>query len=122
MQRNVLPSNAKMAPANFAFLDEPGSNVFGRINADRETDALGRENHRRIYPNNFAARINQRTTRITRVERRVGLHNVVNQPACPGAKGPAQGTDHTGGHRALEPVRIANRDGYLAYPDGFGFA
>ena len=48
------------------------------------------------------------------IERRVGLEHVVDQPARAGPERSAQGADDAGGDRALEAVRVADRQGELA--------
>ena len=56
----------------------------------------------------------QRPARVARVQRRVGLDDVVDQPPRLRAQRAAERADHAGGHRAFEAVRVADGDGELA--------
>ena len=84
--------------------------------------SLRRQNHRRVHADDFAARIDQRPAGIARVQRRVGLDDVVHQPARTGPERPAQRADHARRHGVLEAVRIADGDGQLAHPQLVGIA
>src|ERR1051326_8890732 len=46
MQRHILYAHTNMAPADFAFLDQPTGDVFGGVYADGKAETLCRENHR----------------------------------------------------------------------------
>src|SRR5204863_4356700 len=75
----------------------------------------------------LAKGVHQRAARVAGVERRVGLDDVVDQPAARAAQRPTQRADDPRGYRALETVRIADGDGDLprayrrriAQDDGF---
>ena len=86
MQGNVLPSHADVTAPDLAVLDEASGDELRRINPYGEADALRRQDHRRIYADDIPARRDQRTPRVAWVERGVGLDNVVDEPAGPGAK------------------------------------
>ena len=55
-----------------------------------------------LTPITSPPRIVQRTAGIAGIQGRVGLHDIVNQPAGLRAKGTAQGADHSGGHCVVE--------------------
>ena len=59
----------------------------------------------------------QRAAGIARVERRVGLHDVVDQPAGLGAQRAAERAHHAGGDRGLETVGVADGHRDLAGAD-----
>ena len=63
-----------------------------------------------LIADHFAARRHERTAGVAGIERRVGLDDVVHQPAGPRPQRSAQRADHAGGHRVLEAVRVADGD------------
>lgn len=81
VQRNVLPAHSDVAAPHFAVADQAPRDKRRRIDRDGEAQALRRQNHGRVNANHFAARIHQRPAGVPRVQRRVGLNDVVDQPA-----------------------------------------
>ncbi len=122
VQFHVLAAHADVAAPDFAVLDQPAGDVLGRVNRDGEADALRRQNHRAVHADDFAARIDQRPAGIARVQRRVGLDDVVHQPAGIRAQRPAQRAHHARRHGVLKAVRIADGDGELADAQALRFA
>ena len=113
-QGHGLDGDANAGTPHSAIADQAAGDKLGRVDRDREADPLCRQDHGRVDADDVAAGIDERTTRVARVQGRVGLEHVVNEPARPGAERSAQGTDNTGGHRALEAVRMANRQRELS--------
>src|SRR2546426_2117933 len=106
MKRHSLSPDSKITSANATVLDKPGGNKLRRVDRDRKANALRRKNHRRIDSDNIAARGNERASGVPWVESSVCLDDVVDQAARVGAERAPQSADHTGGHRALESVRV----------------
>src|SRR5437870_11210787 len=61
-KRNILSSQADVTPAHFTVPNETAGNKLGCIDRCGKADSLSWQNHRRVYPNHFAARINQRAS------------------------------------------------------------
>ena len=97
-------------PSRISFADHEA----GGVDRDREADALRRQDHRGVHADHPPARVDQRPARVARVERRVGLDDVVDQPPRLRAQRAAERADHAGRHRAVEAERVADRDGELA--------
>src|SRR5882672_2603077 len=77
---------------------------------DREADALARWIHGRVDPHYGAARIEQRSAGVPRVDGRIGLDEVVvSGTAARVDVPPPLEADDAGRHRAREPERIADR-------------
>src|SRR2546422_11635670 len=55
-ERNVLSRKADITAADFAVPHSTTGNELRRIDRSSKGDSLCRENHRRVNPNNFAAR------------------------------------------------------------------
>ncbi len=119
---NVLPTHTDEAAPDAAFFDEPAGDVLCGVNADGKADALGREDDGRIDPDHLAARVDKRAAGISRVQRGIGLQDIVNEPAGIGAKRAAESAHDPGGDGALKAVWVANGDGDLSYPGVFGFS
>src|SRR5438874_1798208 len=81
MQWRSLPSHADVTATDPPLLDQPAGNEFGGVARDRETNSLGRSNHRWVDSDHFARGIRQRTTGVSRIQRGVGLNDVVDQSA-----------------------------------------
>ena len=108
--RHVLPGDADVAAADAAVANQPRRDEPRGVARDREAQALRRQNHRRVDADHLAARRHQRTAGVAGVERRVGLDDVVHQPARPRAQRSAERADDAGGHRVVEAVRVADGD------------
>ena len=110
-----LPARADVTAPDDAVLDEPAGDVFGRVDGNGKAKPLRRQNHSGVHADDFAARIDERPAGIARIQRRVGLDDVVHEPARSGPERPAQRAHYARRHRVLEPVRIADGDGKLAH-------
>ena len=91
-QRDGLHRDADPAPADAAVADQAAGDELGRVDRDREADPLRRQDDRRVDADHLAPRVDQRAARVAGVQRRVGLEDVVDQPAGlrPGATGPGR--------------------------------
>ena len=114
--RHGLPADADVAAADPAVANQPRRDEPRRVARDREAQALRRQNHRGVDADHFAARRDERTAGVAGVERRVGLDDVVHQPARSRAQRAAERADDAGRHRVMEAVRVADRDRDLPHP------
>ena len=84
------------------------------VGGDRKADALRAHDHGGVDADHFARRRHQRPARIARVERRVGLHHVLDHPPGARLQRASERRDDARGHRRVEAERIADRDCDLA--------
>src|SRR5262249_4688226 len=87
---------------------------LGEVDGNRETNAdraTAAAQDRGVDADDLAARVDERATAVARVDRRVGLDEVVVGAAANDAPG---GAHDAGRHRLLEAERIANRHHGLA--------
>ena len=122
VQLHVLSGHADVTPPDLAIFDEPAGDVFRGVDRDGKTDSLRRQNYRRVDADDFAARIDERTSGIAGVQRSVGLDDVVDKPAGARPEGASEGADNARRHGALKAVRITDGDGELTNPHFFGIA
>src|SRR5260370_19958172 len=83
--------------------------VLGEIDRDGEADsrvAAGAAVDRGVNADDLALRIEERPTRIARVNRRIGLEEIV----VIAAERPSLRTHDSGGHGQVEPERVADCD------------
>ena len=95
--------------------DQLSDDELHGIHGDCKADPLRGQNHRRVHAYHGAARVEQWPARVARIQRRVGLNDVVDQPTRHGAKRAAERADDAGGDRALKAQRIADRDDDLPH-------
>jgi len=122
MQRHILATHADVAAPDFALFDEPAGDMLCGIDAERKANALRGQNDSGIDADNFAARIDQRSAGIAGIQRRIGLDDVIDEPARIGAERAAQRANDAGSDGALKTVRIANRDRKLPNSNVFRLA
>src|SRR6476661_4899847 len=67
-QRNVLSGKADITPTDFPVADQAAGNELGGINRSGKTNSLCRQYHRRVHPDHFSARVNQRPAGISGIE------------------------------------------------------
>src|SRR6266478_3923307 len=80
-KRNVLSRQAYITATDLTIANQAAGNELGSVNRSSKGDPLGRQNHRRVDANDFAARVNQWPTRIAGIERGVRLNHIVHQSA-----------------------------------------
>ena len=90
------------------------------VDGHREPEADARD--RGVDADDASASVGERAARVARVQRRVGLDHVVDDPAAPGRQRAPERRDDARGDRAGEPVRVADRDHELADPQPLGVA
>jgi hypothetical protein len=105
-----------------AVLQELGDGEHRRVAGDREADALSTADHRGVDADHLAACGYQRAAGIARIERRVGLDDVIDQAAALGAQGATECRHHAGGDARLEAERIPDRHHQMSAPQPLGVA
>src|SRR5262249_40492380 len=119
MEHNVLSGNTDLSPPNLAVSQQQTPDKLLRVDCGREKKTLRRQDHCGVYSDDFPAGGYQRPTGITWIKRRIGLDDIIDQPARLRSQRAAESADHSGGYGALKAVGIT--DGYhqLSHPDRF---
>src|SRR5258708_37858233 len=104
-QGHVLAGDPDETAPDASLLDEPRRDPPGGVAGDGETDALGRPDDGGVHPDDAAVRVDQRTTGIARIERGIGLDDVVDQTTRGAAERTPQSTDNARRDRLLESHR-----------------
>src|SRR5437867_757025 len=117
--------NAHAGPNHLAAADQLRHDAIDRIDRDGETDArvgAGRAVYSGVDADQQAGAIQQRSTGIAGIDRRVGLDHAANGPLRYGLDLAAQGADDAGGQRLVQAERIADGEYFLAYLEVFRHA
>src|SRR4051812_33545047 len=99
---------------------EPRHDLLHRVRRDREADAdvavagLPGGLDLRVHADHARLEVEQRAAGVARVDRRVGLDDLVDRRAVGGADAAAEARDDARGGRAVEPERVADGDGGVA--------
>src|SRR3954447_5129168 len=99
---------------------EPRHDVLHRVRRDREADpdvavaGLPGRLDLRVDADHARLDVEQRAAGVARVDRRVGLDDLVDRPAVGGADVAAEAGDDAGRGGAVEAERVADRDGLVA--------
>ena len=91
--------------------------LFRQVDGDRETDtdiATGLAENCAVNTDHFAFGVDQRSAAIARIDRSIGLNEVV---VGAGANDAAFGADDAGGDRMLQTERITDRHNPIANVD-----
>ena len=108
--------DADRGAADAAVARDLAGDEIGGVGGDREADALRAHDDRRVDADHLAGRGDQRAAGIAGIERRVGLHDVLDHAAGARLQRAAERGDDAGRHRRVEAERIADRDRDLAAP------
>ena len=98
---------------------------LARCIVDRHGEPEPHTRHGGVDSDELAARVDQRSAGVARVESGVGLNHVVDHPhraPRPGRQRAPEGRDDAGRHRAGEAVWVADCDDELAYTQVRGLA
>ena len=114
--------DAQVAAHDLAVLLELAQDVLGEVHGDREPDTDGAARLREdggVDAHERAPRVHERTARVARVHRGVGLDEVVVRATADEA---LLGADDAAGHRLLQTERVADGHHGLAHLEAVGVA
>ena len=114
VERDRLAGDAEVPRRTRPCCSSCGMTQLRGVDRDREADRLRAADDRGVDADHLAARVQQRPARVARVERRVGLDHVRDQPAGAGAHAASERADDARGDGVLEAERVADRDRDLA--------
>ncbi len=117
MHRHRLRRHANIAAPDASIAQQPTRHKLRGIDADGKADSLRRQNRRRVHPDYAPRRIDQWPARVARIQRRIRLNHIINQPPGVRPQRTPQRADHARRHRRLKSVRRADRNYDL--PDTF---
>ena len=79
--RRILSGNAHVRAPDPSIANQSADDELRGVRGDRETQPLRAGDDGRVDADDFAARVDERPAGIPRIQRRVGLNDVVHQPA-----------------------------------------
>ena len=113
-----MTSDSDVASHDLPVSDEPSGHELGSVNADREADALCRENYGGVDSDDLPTRGDERTARVAGVQRGIGLDDVIDEAARARPKRAAERAHNARSYRRLKAVRVANGNDQLAHANG----
>ena len=122
VHRHGLCRDANIAPSDAPIAQQPAGHKLRRIDPDSKTNPLRRKNGRRIHANHASRGIDQWPTRVPRIQRSIGLDNVVNQSPRIRTQRPTQRAHHARRHRRLKSIGRANRNHDLPHAEALRIA
>ncbi len=114
--------DADVGTAHATVGEQLADDPFRRVDTRGKTDRLGLRDHRRIDADHPPPGIHQRAAGIARIERGVGLDDIVHQPARGGTQRAPERGDHAGGDGLRIAQRIADGNGHLTHSQLSGIA
>ena len=79
MQRSGLRFDSDVRAANAPILQQASRNELCRVDPNRKAQSLRAHDGRSVYANYVPIRRDKRPTGVARIQRSIGLDNVVNQ-------------------------------------------
>ena len=113
MQGHVLAADADPAASEDSVADQSLGDELSGGRRDREADALGGKDDGSIHADHCSGRVHQRAAGIARIERSIGLDDVVEQSPGRAAHRAPQSADDARGYGVLEAVWASDGDRYL---------
>ena len=113
-RRDVLRAHAKPAAHDATVLAQLFDHFLGRVDGNREADAdvaARLTKDRAIDTHDLADRVDQGSAAVSRIDRGVGLNEVIVGPR---ADDPSFGADNSRRHRMFQAKRIADRHDPIA--------
>ena len=114
MERHVLSRDSNRTPPDVTIFDQPAGDEMRGVARDREADALGRQDDRRVHADDFAGAVQERTAGVAGIERGIGLDDFIHQTPGFSAHRATERAHDSRGHSLLKSIRRANRDRDLA--------
>ena len=111
--RRVLSGDAHVRAPNPAVANQPADDELRGVRGDRKTQPLRAGDDGRVDADHFAARVDERSAGVSRIERRVGLDDVVHQAARSRSQRSPERADDAGRDGGRESERVADRDDEL---------
>ena len=121
-QRDLRGRDADVCAADTAMAHQFAQHEACCVGGNGKADALGADNDGGVDADHLAARRHQRAAGIAGIERRVGLDDVVDQPAAARTQRAAERGDHAGGYGRFEAEWIADGDHQLPALERLGIA
>ena len=90
-----------------------GHNPLSRGRRDGESQPLGQGDDGHVHAHHPAARVQQRTAGVARIQRGGVLDDILDQPSPVAPHRPPHGADHAGRNSRVEPQRVAHGDHQL---------
>ena len=81
MQRHILPGDTDVAAPDPPVADQPAGDQPGCVARNGKANSLCRANHCRVHANDFSRGVDERSAGVARIQRCVGLNDVVDQAA-----------------------------------------
>src|SRR5262249_11873340 len=107
--------DSDVTASDLSVFDESSGDILRGIDCNGETYALSRQNDGGIDAYYISMRSDQRTSRIARIESRVGLNDTVDQSTGVRSQRTSERAYYARSDRALKSVRIADGYSELAY-------
>ena len=79
LERDRLTRHTDVASSDASFVDEFSRDEFRGVDRDGKTEPLGGHDHRGVDADHFASRIDERTAGVPRIQRGVGLDDIIDQ-------------------------------------------
>src|SRR5207244_9810705 len=114
----ILSANADVSTSDAAFPYQRNRDALGRVGRDCEADTLRRQDDRGVYADHAPGGVHQRSARTARIERRIGLDDVVEKPPCLTSHRTTKSAHDAGGDGVLKAVRAADCDRNLTDSHG----
>src|SRR5215831_19194103 len=93
VERPRLPDDTEIRATDAPVREELAHHLLGGVDRDREADALGHRDDRRVDADDAGPRVDQRPARVARVQRDVSLDDVLDQPSRGASERPTDGAD-----------------------------
>ena len=109
--------NSQSRPDHFPVTNQLGHDAINRVRRDRKADPRrrsGRAVDSGIHADQSAGAVEQRSSRVARIDRGVGLNDALNRPPRHGLDLPTQRADYSRGQRLVETERITDGKNALA--------
>src|SRR2546427_7407061 len=101
------PRHTDISPPDPSIFNQPARDEFRRVDGNCKANSLGRPDHASIASDDLTVRGDQRAPGIARIQRGIGLDNVIDQPAGLRSQGTAKRPPPTRRDGRLKAIRVA---------------
>src|SRR5690242_19453916 len=109
-QRHVLAGNPEVTAAHPSIAQERWKNGDDCTDRHRKAEPLPSRNDRGVDADNRTITGHQWAAGVSRIQRRIGLNDLVNQSTGARSQGASEGTDDPSRDRMVKPIWIADRN------------